>query len=206
VYDILNVIHKDERFALLPVILYTGKSLSQHEEKKIGQFSGEVVLRTADTFKKLSDDISFFLHLNENGDDKNRHVKPYIRENALGGKHVLIVDDDVRNIFSLTKLLESKKMVVSSAIDGNEAIAILDNDASVDLVLMDMMMPNKDGYETIIEIRNHPKLQKTKAIAVTAKAMSGDREKCIKAGANDYITKPVDTDQLVSLLKVWLYK
>jgi len=103
-------------------------------------------------------------------------------------------------------LLENKQMIISSAIDGNEAMGILNNDPTIDLVLMDMMMPNKDGYETISEIRRQPKLEKLKIIAVTAKAMSGDREKCIKAGANDYVTKPVDADQLVSLLKVWLYK
>lgn len=205
-YEILDVLKKNQALKSLPVVIYTGKSLSHHEEKKIRQLTGELIVKTSDTFKDLAEKISSFLHVATPQDEDGRLKKPYLHENALGGKHVLIVDDDVRNIFSLTKLLESKKMNVSSAIDGNEALSVLKNDPTIDLVLMDMMMPNKDGYETISEIREHNTLKKTKIIAVTAKAMVGDREKCIRAGANDYITKPVDTDQLVSLLKVWLYK
>ena len=149
--------------------------------------------------------VSFYLHQPVGKIEERRHTTPYLEERALVGKHILIVDDDVRNIFSLTKILEAQKMTVSSAIDGNEAIAILSNDKSIDLVLMDMMMPNKDGFETIHEIRQHDEMKNKKIISVTAKAMLGDREKCIQAGANDYITKPVDADRLISLLKVWLY-
>lgn len=141
----------------------------------------------------------------EEKDEKKILKTPYIKDKVLDGKHVLIVDDDVRNIFSLTKLLESQKMKVSSASDGNEALEVLKKDKGIDMVLMDMMMPNKDGYETTEEIRRDFKLNKMPIIAVTAKAMLGDREKCIKAGANDYVTKPFDGDQLLSLLRVWLY-
>ena len=118
---------------------------------------------------------------------------------------MLIADDDVRNIFSLTKALENFKMQVTSAIDGKEALKQLKENPDIDIVLMDMMMPEMDGYETIKRIRENPRYRNLAIIAVTAKAMTGDREKCINAGASDYITKPVDIDQLLSLLRVWLY-
>jgi CheY-like chemotaxis protein len=125
---------------------------------------------------------------------------------VLKGKIVLVADDDVRNIFSLTKSLEAYGMKVISAIDGKEAIKQLNELPKVDLVLMDMMMPEMDGYEATRRIREMPKYRNLPVIAVTAKAMTGDREKCINAGASDYITKPVDVDQLISLLRVWLYE
>jgi len=117
----------------------------------------------------------------------------------------LIVDDDVRNIYSLTKALEVFKMTIITAFDGNDAIKVLSENPDTDVVLLDMMMPHMDGYETAEKIRANPKFLNLPVIAVTAKAMTGDREKCIKAGASDYITKPVDVDQLLSLLRVWLY-
>ena len=120
-------------------------------------------------------------------------------------KTVLVADDDVRNIFSLTKSLEGYGMNVISATDGKDALKQMDNNKKIDIVLMDMMMPEMDGYESIRRIRKIPKYKKLPVIAVTAKAMTGDREKCIAAGASDYITKPVDVDQLISLLRVWLY-
>ncbi|MEO7121297.1 MAG: response regulator, partial [Ginsengibacter sp.] len=124
---------------------------------------------------------------------------------VLKDKTVLIADDDVRNIFSLTKALELHNMKVLPAIDGKESLKILKENSNVDVILMDMMMPEMDGYETIREIRAMPRFKNTPVLAVTAKAMMGDREKCIAVGASDYISKPVDVDQLVSLLRVWLY-
>ncbi len=126
-------------------------------------------------------------------------------DEVLKGKTVLIADDDVRNIFSLTKALEKHNMNIVSAMDGKDALKILDDNPSVDIVLMDMMMPEMDGYESTSQIRRNPKYKQLPILAVTAKAMMGDREKCIKAGASDYISKPVDLDQLISLLRVWLY-
>jgi CheY-like chemotaxis protein len=125
---------------------------------------------------------------------------------VLKGKTVLVVDDDVRNIFSLSKSLESYGMNVISAIDGKEALRQLEATPKVDMVLMDMMMPELDGYETTKQLRQNRRFRNLPVIAVTAKAMTGDREKCIAAGASDYITKPVDVDQLISLLRVWLYQ
>jgi CheY-like chemotaxis protein len=124
----------------------------------------------------------------------------------LKGKTVLVVDDDVRNIFSLTRTLETAGMHIITAVDGKEAMEKLTAAGHVDVVLLDMMMPRMDGYETARHIRQNPAWKKLPVIAVTAKAMTGDREKCIEAGASDYITKPIDIDQLLSLLRVWLYE
>jgi CheY-like chemotaxis protein len=125
---------------------------------------------------------------------------------ALHGKRILIVDDDVRNVFALTSALEAHGMEVRYAENGREALEALRADADVDLVLMDVMMPELDGYETMRAIRRMPELEHLPVIALTAKAMAGDRDKSIDAGASDYVTKPVDTDQLLSLLRVWLYR
>ena len=128
-----------------------------------------------------------------------------ILQEVLKDKTVLIADDDIRNIYSLTKALETYQMKVVSAMDGKEALKQLQEHPGVDIVLMDMMMPEMDGYESTKRIKANPAFSKLPVIAVTAKAMTGDREKCIEAGASDYISKPVDIDQLLSLLRVWLY-
>jgi CheY-like chemotaxis protein len=125
---------------------------------------------------------------------------------VLAGKKVLIVDDDIRNIFAMTSLLEPFRMEICSAETGKSAIEILQQDGEIDVVLMDIMMPDMDGYDTMRAIRKLAKFRSLPIIALTAKAMKGDREKCIEAGASDYIAKPVDTEQLLSLLRVWLYR
>jgi len=125
---------------------------------------------------------------------------------VFSGKKVMIVDDDVRNIFSLTSVLEGHGMTVTFAENGKDALASLAKDSEVDLILMDVMMPEMDGYETTRAIRQMSQFRNLPIIALTAKAMKGDREKCIAAGASDYITKPVDTEQLLSLMRVWLYR
>jgi CheY-like chemotaxis protein len=125
---------------------------------------------------------------------------------VFAGKHILVVDDDVRNIFSLTSVLEERGMNVSFAENGRDAITKLESTPGIDLILMDVMMPGMDGYDTTRNIREHAEFANLPIIALTAKAMKGDREKCIEAGASDYITKPVDTEQLLSLMRVWLYR
>ncbi|MFH6995397.1 response regulator [Flavobacterium sp. FlaQc-48] len=208
-YQILDGVKKSPGLENLPVIVFTGKSLSMKEEVKIKKYADSIIVKTAHSYQRMLDEVSLFLHLVEDkkeGDNKKEsHKKLNLLNNILHEKKVLIVDDDVRNIYSLTKALEVFKMNVITAFDGKEAIKILAENPDTDIVLLDMMMPNMDGYETAEKIRSNPKFLNLPLIAVTAKAMTGDREKCIKAGASDYITKPVDIDQLLSLLRVWLY-
>ncbi|MRX38981.1 response regulator [Flavobacterium sp. LC2016-23] len=208
-YEILDGVKKSPGLENLPVIVFTGKSLSLKEEVKIKKYADSIIVKTAHSYQRMLDEVSLFLHLVEEtkGADgkKESHKKLNLLNNVLYDKKVLIVDDDVRNIYSLTKALETFKMNVITAFDGNEAIKILEENPDTDIVLLDMMMPNMDGYETAEKIRTIPKFITLPLIAVTAKAMTGDREKCIRAGASDYITKPVDIDQLLSLLRVWLY-
>ncbi|QOG01390.1 response regulator [Flavobacterium sp. MDT1-60] len=208
-YAILEGVKKNPGLENLPVIVFTGKSLSIKEEVKIKKYADSIIVKTAHSYQRMLDEVSLFLHLVEEKKDpkdkKESYKKLNLLNNILFEKKVLIVDDDVRNIYSLTKALEVFKMNVITAFDGKEAIKILDEHPDTDIVLLDMMMPNMDGYETAEKIRSMPKFLNLPLIAVTAKAMTGDREKCIKAGASDYITKPVDIDQLLSLLRVWLY-
>ena len=208
-YQILDGVKKNPGLENLPVIVFTGKSLSIKEEVKIKKYADSIIVKTAHSYQRMLDEVSLFLHLvedkKEGKDKKESHKKLNLLNNILHEKKVLIVDDDVRNIYSLTKALEVFKMNVITAFDGKEAIKILNEHKDTDIVLLDMMMPNMDGYETAEKIRTNPKFLNLPLIAVTAKAMTGDREKCIKAGASDYITKPVDIDQLLSLLRVWLY-
>ncbi|MDB5196860.1 MAG: histidine kinase [Flaviaesturariibacter sp.] len=208
-YEALERVKTDAGLEDLPVIIFTGKSLSGAEESKIRQYADSIVVKTAHSYQRVLDEVSLFLHLVEES-KKETVPKSFKRLGALNevlrGKKVLVTDDDVRNIFSLTKALEAHQMEVFSAIDGKEALRQLEAHPDMDIVLMDIMMPELDGYETMKRVRKDLKYRNLPIIAVTAKAMTGDREKCIKAGASDYISKPVDVDQLLSLLRVWLYE
>ncbi|SEW53043.1 response regulator [Chitinophaga arvensicola] len=207
-YDVLEEVKKTPGYENLPIIIFTGKNLSHVEEFRIKQYADSIVIKTAHSYQRILDEVSLFLHLvEENKKDPGTYQYKKLNElsEILKGKTVLVADDDVRNIFSLTKSLESYGLKVLSAIDGKEALTQLQEGPKVDLVLMDMMMPEMDGYESTARIRQIPAYKNLPVIAVTAKAMTGDREKCINAGASDYITKPVDVDQLISLLRVWLY-
>lgn len=206
-YEIMENVKKDPNLEKVPVIVFTGKSLSMKEELKIKKYADSIVVKTAHSYQRMLDEVSLFLHLveEEKKNGKGASKRTSQMTNVLNEKTVLIVDDDVRNIFSLTKALEIANMKVITAIDGEEALKMLKEHPETDVVLLDMMMPNMDGYETATRIRKDSKFRNLPVIAVTAKAMTGDREKCINAGASDYITKPVDVDQLMSLLRVWLY-
>lgn len=206
-YEIMENVKKDPNLEKVPVIVFTGKSLSMKEELKIKKYADSIVVKTAHSYQRMLDEVSLFLHLveEEKKNGKGSSKRAGKMSNVLTDKTVLIVDDDVRNIFSLTKALEVAHMKVITAIDGEEALKMLKQHPETDVVLLDMMMPNMDGYETATRIRQDSKHRNLPVIAVTAKAMTGDREKCINAGASDYITKPVDVDQLMSLLRVWLY-
>jgi CheY-like chemotaxis protein len=208
-YAMLEAAKKDPTMENVPIIIFTGKSLSKNEEMKIKKYADSIVVKTAHSYQRMLDEVSLFLHMVEQ--NKKAGGKPDVPKKlgelsqVLNGKTVLVVDDDVRNIFSLSKTLENYQMTVITATDGKEALDMMQANPEVDVVLLDMMMPNMDGYETARRIRENKSWRTLPVIAVTAKAMVGDREKCIDAGASDYITKPVDIDQLVSLLRVWLY-
>jgi signal transduction histidine kinase/DNA-binding response OmpR family regulator/CHASE3 domain sensor protein/HAMP domain-containing protein len=207
-YDTLEAVKKTEGLENLPIIIFTGKSLSKTEEARIKQYADSIVIKTAYSYQRIKDEVSLFLHLmdeNNKADTGSRYKKIGALSEVLKDKTVLVADDDVRNIYSLTRALESFGMNVVSAVDGKEALTKLKEQKRIDIILMDMMMPEMDGYETTRAIKKLDAFKKIPVIAVTAKAMLGDREKCIQAGASDYITKPVDIDQLLSLLRVWLY-
>ncbi|PSL48741.1 signal transduction histidine kinase [Chitinophaga niastensis] len=205
-YEALEMVKEIKGLENLPIIIFTGKSLSKAEEHRIKQYADSIVVKTAHSYQRMLDEVSLFLHLvSENAPPVSAvNGKMAMLNEVLKDKTVLIADDDVRNIFSLTKALEKHQMKVLPAIDGKEALQQL-REHTADIVLMDMMMPEMDGYDAIAAIRKQPDLKNLPVIAVTAKAMMGDREKCLQAGASDYISKPVDVDQLISLLRVWLY-
>ncbi|HET6837777.1 MAG TPA: response regulator, partial [Gemmatimonadales bacterium] len=193
----------------LPTIVYTGKQLSKREEAELRRMAESVVIKDAQSPERLLDETALFLHrvTARLPESKRRMLEQLHRTDpVLTGRKALVVDDDVRNIFALTTFLERSEMKVIYAESGREGIARLQDTPDVDVVLMDVMMPEMDGYETMRAIREMPGLRNLPIIAVTAKAMKGDREKCIEAGASDYIAKPVDMDQLLSLLRVWLYR
>ncbi|MGN0020758.1 MAG: response regulator [Sphingobacterium hotanense] len=208
-YQTLETIKSNSGLEDLPIIVFTGKSLSGHEEMRIKEYADSIVVKTVHSYQRILDEVSLFLHLVDRRASSRAPLA--LQENnklteALQDCKVLIADDDIRNIFSLSKALEKYNVEVFSAMDGQEACQTLNKYPHIDIVLMDIMMPNMDGFQAIEKIREQPRFKGLPIIAVTAKAMIGDRERCMKAGASDYISKPVDIDQLVSLLRVWLFK
>ncbi|HET7241405.1 MAG TPA: response regulator, partial [Gemmatimonadales bacterium] len=193
----------------LPTVVYTGKQLTTREDAELRRLAESVVIKDAGSPERLLDETALFLHrvTAHLPEGKQRMLEQLHRTDpVLTGRKVLIVDDDVRNIFALTTFLERSEMQVLYAESGRDGIARLQENPDIDAVLMDVMMPEMDGYQTMRAIRANPKFRQLPILAVTAKAMKGDREKCIEAGASDYIAKPVDMDQLLSLLRVWLYR
>jgi HAMP domain-containing protein/CheY-like chemotaxis protein/signal transduction histidine kinase len=208
-FDFLEKVKSDPTKTDLPIIVYTGKELTSAEETRVKKYAETIIVKDVRSPERLLDETALFLHRVEAKlPEKKRRMLEQLHDSdaVIAGKKVLIVDDDVRNIFSLTSVLEDHGMNVRFTENGKDAIKALEEDPNVDLVLMDVMMPEMDGYETMKAIREKPEFKSLPIIALTAKAMKGDREKCIAAGASDYIMKPVDTDQLISLLRVWLYK
>jgi len=208
-YDLIKQIQEDLRLANLPIVVYTGKDLSSKEEMELRKMTEAVIVKEASSPDRLLDETALFLHRVESNlpEQKRRMLQDaHNRDPVLANRKILIVDDDVRNIFALASILEQQEMMVLHAENGKEAIAKLEEHPDVEIVLMDVMMPEIDGYETTRRIRDMQVYKSLPIIALTAKAMKGDREKCIEAGCSDYIAKPVDTDQLMSLLRVWLYR
>ena len=193
----------------LPIIIYTGKKLTEQEETELRRVTEAIIVKDVKSPERLLDETALFLHrVQSNLPEAKQQILAQLRqqEPVLAGKKILIVDDDVRNIFALTSILEEHQMEVVFAENGRKGIDLLQNTPDVDAVLMDIMMPEMDGYETMRAIRAQTKFRSLPILALTAKAMKGDREKCLEAGASDYIAKPVDTEQLLSLLRVWLYR
>jgi signal transduction histidine kinase/HAMP domain-containing protein/DNA-binding response OmpR family regulator len=208
-FELLELVEAEPALADVPVVVFTGKDLSAEEERRLRLAAKSIILKDVQSPERLLDETALFLHrvITDLPDDKQRMLERLHRSNeALRGRKILVVDDDARNIFALTSLLENQEMEVIPATNGRDAIEIIKNTDDLGIVLMDIMMPEMDGYETIREIRKMPEFRTLPILALTARAMKGDREKCLDAGASDYIAKPVNTDQLLSLMRVWLFR
>ncbi|MGA7743516.1 MAG: response regulator [Polyangia bacterium] len=213
-YDLLDKMAAGEAFSFPPVIVYTGRSLEREDEERLRRYASSIIIKGARSPERLLDEVTLFLHQVEgNLPAEQRRILREVRnrETALDGKSILVVDDDARNVFALASVLEPKGVKLRFARNGKEALAALASlavadGAGVDLVLMDIMMPEMDGLTAIREIRKRPEWTKLPIIALTAKAMPNDREDCLRAGADDYIAKPLDVDKLLSLVRVWIPK
>jgi len=208
-FALLEKVKTDARFRDLPVIVHTGKDLTRREETRLTKYAESIVLKTVDAPDRLLNETALFLHRRPSrlGSEQQRMIEDlYHAEAVFGGRRVLIVDDDVRNVFALTSALEARGMEVLYAENGVEGLETLAKEPDIDLVLMDVMMPGLDGYDTTRAIRSQPQFEHLPIIALTAKAMKGDREKSIAAGMSDYIAKPVDIEQLLALTRVWLQR
>jgi CheY-like chemotaxis protein/HAMP domain-containing protein len=208
-FELLERMQADTTLRDLPVVVFTGKALSSEEETRLKGVAKSIVLKDVQSPERLFDETALFLHrvVSELPDHKRQMLERLHGSNdVLKNRKVLVVDDDARNIFALTTVLENQEMEVVSATNGRQAIELIQSTPDLSVVLMDIMMPEMDGYETMREIRKQALFRTLPILALTAKAMKGDREKCLQAGASDYIAKPVNTDQLLSLLRVWLYR
>lgn len=207
--DLLKRMSTEDICSFPPVIVYTGRNLTRDEEAELRKYSRSIIIKGARSPERLLDEVTLFLHKVESqlSHERQKMLKTArSRDKVFEGRKVLLVDDDVRNIFALTSALEHKGAVVVIGRNGREAIEKLHEVEDIDLVLMDVMMPEMDGFEATMEIRKDPRWRKLPIIAVTAKAMKDDQERCLQAGANDYLAKPIDLDRLFSLIRVWLPK
>jgi CheY-like chemotaxis protein len=208
-FEVLEQLRDDPKLNDLPVVVFTGRDLSPEEDAQLRTLARSVVVKDVESPERLLDETALFLHrvISNLPVEKQQMLDRLHRsDDALAGRKVLIVDDDVRNIFALSSVLERRGMTVLSAGTGREAIETIDSTPDLAIVLMDIMMPEMDGYETMQVIRQNQALRRLPIIALTAKAMKGDRERCLEAGASEYLAKPVNTEQLLSALRVWLHR
>ena len=213
-YELLQQMTEQDGVSFPPVIVYTGRALSRDEEQQLRRFSKSIIIKDARSPERLLDEVTLFLHQVESELSAEHRQMLQVarnRETALEGRNVLVVEDDVRNVFALSSILEPTGIRVEIARNGLEALQALERAGSggqpaIDLVLMDIMMPEMDGYTAMREIRSRPEWRRLPIIALTAKAMKDDQEKCLAAGANDYIAKPLDVEKLLSLVRVWMPK
>jgi CheY-like chemotaxis protein len=208
-FELLDRIRADAAARDVPIVVFTGRDLSPEEEQRLLTVARSIIVKGVHSPERLLDETALFLHrvVSKLPPAKRGMLETlYQSDSSLNDKKVLVVDDDVRNIFAISSILERHGMQVLKAENGRDAVALVEAQDGIAMVLMDIMMPGMDGYETIRAIRATPNLRSLPIIALTAKAMKGDREKCIEAGASDYIAKPVHTDQLLSLLRQWLHR
>jgi CheY-like chemotaxis protein len=208
-FEVLEAIRDEEALSDLPVVVFTGRELSPEEDAQLHTIARSVVVKGVESPERLLDETALFLHrvISELPVEKQKLLERlHSSDEDLHKQTVLLVDDDARNIFALSSVLERRGMRVLTATTGNEALAIVNATPDLAIVLMDIMMPEMDGYQTMQLIRQNPALRRLPIIALTAKAMKGDREKCLEAGASDYLAKPVNTEQLLSALRIWLHR
>ena len=208
-FELLEHIRQDDALTQVPVVVFTGRELSPEEDAQLHSIARSVIVKGVESPDRLLDETALFLHrvVADLPPDKQRMLERLRNSDEnLQGRKALLVDDDARNIFALSSVLERRGMEVLTATTGREAISILNSDRGISIVLMDIMMPEMDGYETMQAIRSDPSMQRLPIIALTAKAMKGDRERCLEVGASDYLAKPVNTEQLLSALRIWLHR
>jgi CheY-like chemotaxis protein/signal transduction histidine kinase/HAMP domain-containing protein len=208
-FEVLEKLRSTPGLADIPVVVFTGKELTAEEDAQLHTMARSIVVKGVESPERLLDETALFLHrvTSELPVEKQRMLERLnSSDEDLVGRTVLLVDDDARNIFALSSVLERRGMKVLTATTGNEAIQIIESDSDIAIVLMDIMMPEMDGFQTMEIIRKQPGFRRLPIIALTAKAMKGDREKCLEAGASDYLAKPVNTEQLLSSLRMWLHR
>ncbi len=207
--ELLKRVEDDQGIEAPPVIVYTARELTWEEDLDLRSYSHSVIIKDVRSDERLLDEVSLFLHrVVAEMPEKKRQVITSLHDTdaLMRGKKALLVDDDMRTLFALSKILSDRGMQTVKAENGRRALDLLEQEPDMDIVLMDIMMPVLDGYETMKKIRSRDRFKKLPIIALTAKAMMGDQERCIEAGANDYLPKPVDEKRLISMLRVWLYR
>jgi CheY-like chemotaxis protein len=208
-FEVLEELGADQALSEVPVVVFTGRELSAEEDARLHTMARSIVVKGVESPERLLDETALFLHrvVTELPPEKQRMLERLTTSDEdLVGRTVLLVDDDARNIFALSSILERRGMRVRTATTGNEAIQLIEANDDIAIVLMDIMMPEMDGYQTMEQIRKNADFRRLPIIALTAKAMKGDREKCLDAGASDYLAKPVNTEQLLSALRGWLHR
>ncbi|MDP1582310.1 MAG: response regulator, partial [Bradyrhizobium sp.] len=208
-FEVLDQIRKDDRLSNVPVVVFTGRELSIEEDAELHTMARSIVVKGVESPERLFDETSLFLHrvITKLPIEKQRMLeKLNSSDEDLVGRTALLVDDDARNIFALSSVLERRGMKVLTATTGSEAVTLVESHPEIAIVLMDIMMPQMDGYQTMGVIRENPAFRRLPIIALTAKAMKGDREKCLEAGASDYLAKPVNTEQLLLAIRMWLHR
>ncbi|TGK42817.1 response regulator, partial [Leptospira andrefontaineae] len=206
-FELIYELEKTKGQTMPPIIIYTGKELTREENAELQKYAESIIIKGVKSEERLLDETALFLHrtISKLPEGKQKIINNlYDKEAIFQKKKVLLVDDDMRNVFALSKILKDRGMEVFKADNGKTALISLDVQQDMDIVLMDIMMPEMDGYETMRRIRTEKRYDRLPIIALTAKAMKDDRQKCIDAGANDYISKPVDVERLLSLMRVWL--